>query len=114
CRVDVAWRRRGPDLSTHVMEKALVPVIETGAGNCHIFVDESADPEMASRIILNSKTQRPSVCNAAEKIIVNTQIASTFVPRMVEQLERAGGEVRGDVETCRLAPGVKPATEADW
>jgi glutamate-5-semialdehyde dehydrogenase len=112
--VDVVIPRGGPALITHVMENALVPVIETGAGNCHIFVDESADLDMATEIILNAKTQRPSVCNSAEKIIVHSQIARTFVPRMVEQLVKAGVEVRGDAETCRLAPCVKPATEADW
>jgi len=112
--VDVVIPRGGPALITHVMEHALVPVIETGAGNCHIFVDESADPDMAAGIILNSKTQRPSVCNAAEKVVVHSQIARTFVPRIVEQLLKAGVEVRGDAETCRLAPDVKPATEADW
>ena len=112
--VDVVIPRGGPALITHVMENALVPVIETGAGNCHIFVDESADLDMATEIILNAKTQRPSVCNAAEKIIVHSQIARTFVPRIVEQFVKAGVEVRGDAETCRLAPDVKPATEADW
>jgi glutamate-5-semialdehyde dehydrogenase len=112
--VDVVIPRGGPALITHVMEHALVPVIETGAGNCHIFVDESADPDMAAGIILNSKTQRPCVCNAAEKVVVHSQIARTFVPNIVEQLVKAGVEVRGDAETCRLAPGVKLATEADW
>lgn len=112
--VDVVIPRGGPGLITHVMENALVPVIETGAGNCHIFVDESADLEMASRIILNAKTQRPSVCNAAEKIVVHEQIAPDFVPRIVRQLTAAGVEVRGDKETCRLAPQVTSATDGDW
>ena len=112
--VDVVIPRGGPALITHVMENALVPVIETGAGNCHIFVDESANPDMAAGIILNAKTQRPSVCNAAEKVVVHSHIARTFVPIIVEQLVKAGVEVRGDAETCRLAPDVKPATEADW
>jgi len=92
----------------------LVPVIETGAGNCHVFVDESADLEMASRIILNAKTQRPSVCNAAEKLLVHSPIAAKFVPRIVSLLTEAGVEVRGDQETSRLVPQVSPATEADW
>ena len=112
--VDVVIPRGGPGLITHVMENALVPVIETGAGNCHIFVDESADFDMASRIILNAKTQRPSVCNAAEKLIVHERIASKFVPLIVRQLLEAGVEVRGDQETCRLAPEVTPATKEDW
>jgi glutamate-5-semialdehyde dehydrogenase len=112
--VDVVIPRGGPGLITHVMENALVPVIETGAGNCHIFVDESADFDMATRIILNAKTQRPSVCNAAEKLIVHSAIAAKFVPVIVPQLADAGVEVRGDHETCRLAPHIKPASEDDW
>ena len=112
--VDVVIPRGGPGLITHVMENALVPVIETGAGNCHIFVDEFADFAMASRIILNAKTQRPSVCNAAEKLIVHERIASKFVPIIAQQLSDAGVELRGDHETCRLAPQVKPASEEEW
>ena len=112
--VDVVIPRGGPGLITHVMENALVPIIETGAGNCHIFVDESADLEIAGRIILNAKTQRPSVCNAAEKLLVHSRIAAKFVPRIVGQLMKAGVEVRGDTETRRLAPQVSPATEDDW
>ena len=112
--VDVVIPRGGPGLITHVMENALVPVIETGAGNCHIFVDESADLEIAGRIILNAKTQRPSVCNAAEKLLVHSRIAAKFVPRIVGQLMKAGVEVRGDTETRRLVPQVSPATEDDW
>jgi glutamate-5-semialdehyde dehydrogenase len=112
--VDVVIPRGGPGLIAHVMENALVPVIETGAGNCHIFVDESADFEMANRIILNAKTQRPSVCNAAEKLLVHSKIASAFIPQIVRQLVDAGVEVRGDKESCGLAPGVVPAKEDDW
>src|SRR6476646_2548616 len=92
--VDVVIPRGGPGLIAHVMENALVPVIETGAGNCHIFVDESADFEMASRIILNAKIQRPSVCNAAEKLLVHKRIASKIVPMIVQQLADAGVELR--------------------
>jgi glutamate-5-semialdehyde dehydrogenase len=112
--VDVVIPRGGPGLIAHVMENALVPVIETGAGNCHIFVDESAEFEMANRIILNAKTQRPSVCNAAEKLLVHSQIASAFIPQVVRQLVDAGVEVRGDKESRGLAPGVVPAKEDDW
>jgi glutamate-5-semialdehyde dehydrogenase len=112
--VDVVIPRGSPGLILHVMENATVPVIETGAGNCHIFVDESADLEMASRIVINAKTQRPSVCNAAEKLLVHSSIAAKFVPHMMRQLSSAGVEVRGDAETCRLSPDVKPASEADW
>jgi glutamate-5-semialdehyde dehydrogenase len=96
------------------MENALVPVIETGAGNCHIFVDESADFEMANRIILNAKTARPSVCNAAEKLLVHAGIASTFIPQIVTKLVDSGVEVRGDRETGALVSGVVRASEKDW
>jgi glutamate-5-semialdehyde dehydrogenase len=112
--VDVIIPRGGPGLITHVMENALVPVIETGAGNCHIFVDESADFEMANRIILNSKTQRPSVCNAAEKLLVNAAIAATFIPQIARKLIESGVELRGDEATRRIAPDILPATEQDW
>jgi glutamate-5-semialdehyde dehydrogenase len=112
--VDVVIPRGGPGLITHVMENALVPVIETGAGNCHIFVDESADFEMANRIILNAKTQRPSVCNAAEKLLVHSGIASKFIPQIARKLIEAGVELRGDEATRQIAPDVRPATEHDW
>jgi glutamate-5-semialdehyde dehydrogenase len=112
--VDVVIPRGGPGLITHVMENALVPVIETGAGNCHIFVDESADFEMANRIILNAKTQRPSVCNAAEKLLVHSRIAEKFIPQIARKLLEAGVELRGDEATRRIAPEVMPATEQDW
>ncbi|MBV9183796.1 MAG: glutamate-5-semialdehyde dehydrogenase, partial [Acidobacteria bacterium] len=112
--VDVVIPRGGPALISHVVEHALVPVIETGAGNCHVFIDESADLAMATRIVLNAKTQRPSVCNAAEKLLVHRGLAAAFVPEMVNRLIDAGVEVRGDEETMALAPAVAPATEQDW
>ncbi|PYV84511.1 MAG: glutamate-5-semialdehyde dehydrogenase [Acidobacteria bacterium] len=112
--VDVVVPRGGPALITHVIENALVPVIETGAGNCHIFVDESADLDMAARIVINAKTQRPSVCNAAEKLLVHRSVAPIFLARIVKHLADAGVELRGDEETLKLAPNVSPATEQDW
>jgi len=112
--VDVVIPRGGPGLITHVLENALVPVIETGAGNCHIFVDESGYFEMANRIILNAKTQRPSVCNATEKLLVHSRIAGKFIPQIARRLIEAGVELRGDLETCQLASGIAPATEQDW
>jgi len=111
---DVVIPRGGPGLIAHVIENALVPVIETGAGNCHIFVDQSADFDMANRIILNAKTSRPSVCNAAEKLLVHAAIAPAFVPQIVAKLVDAGVEVRGDQGTRALAPDVVPASEVDW
>jgi glutamate-5-semialdehyde dehydrogenase len=114
--VDVIIPRGGPELISYVAENSVVPVIETGAGNCHIFVDESADLGMADQIVLNAKTQRPSVCNAAEKLLVHEQIASHYVPQIVQKLLAAGVEVRGDEETCRLASDkkVRPARPEDW
>jgi glutamate-5-semialdehyde dehydrogenase len=112
--IDVVIPRGGPELIAHVVENSTVPAIETGAGNCHIFVDESADLKMASRIVLNAKTQRPSVCNAAEKLLVHEAIASQFVPSIVRELVEAGVEVRGDDATRNLSQVVSPVTEQDW
>jgi glutamate-5-semialdehyde dehydrogenase len=114
--VDVLIPRGGQPLIDFVIANATVPVIETGAGNCHIFVDESADLDMADRIVINAKTQRPSVCNAAEKLLVHEGIASEYVPRIVAKLREAGVEVRGDDETRKLAgaDSVRPAESRDW
>jgi glutamate-5-semialdehyde dehydrogenase len=114
--VDVIIPRGGAALINFVVENSIVPVIETGAGNCHIFVDESADLDMADRIVINAKTQRPSVCNAAEKLLVHEKIAATYVPRIAQILSSAGVELRGDKETIRLAGFVKirPAGAEDW
>ena len=112
--VDVIVPRGGPALITHVVENALVPAIETGAGNCHVFVDESADLDMAARITINAKTQRPSVCNAAEKLVVHRAVADNFIPGISKQLAEAGVELRGDEESRKLAPGIAPATEQEW
>jgi glutamate-5-semialdehyde dehydrogenase len=114
--VDVIIPRGGEGLITFVTENSSVPVIETGAGNCHIFVDESADFEMADRIVINAKTQRPSVCNAAEKLLVHERIAAEYIPRIVKKLIEAGVEVRGDGKSRSLAAGlnIEPAAEQDW
>src|ERR1022692_4539362 len=101
--VDVIIPRGGAGLIAFVSENSAVPVIETGAGNCHIFVDESAEFEMADRIVINAKTQRPSVCNAAEKLLVHERIAPKYIPRIVKKLIDAGVEVRGDETSRRLA-----------
>ncbi len=114
--VDVIIPRGGAQLISFVVENSVVPVIETGAGNCHIFIDEGADFEMADRIVINAKTQRPSVCNAAEKLLVHERVAAEYVPRIAKKLIEAGVEVRGDVEACRLAGSldVSPAVAQDW
>jgi glutamate-5-semialdehyde dehydrogenase len=114
--VDVIIPRGGPELISYVTENSSVPVIETGAGNCHIFVDASADLDLADSIILNAKLQRPSVCNAAEKLLIHESTATEYVPRIVGKLIANGVEVRGDAETQRLAPGldVSLASQHDW
>jgi glutamate-5-semialdehyde dehydrogenase len=114
--VDVLIPRGGPGLISLVADNATVPVIETGAGNCHIFVDESASFEMADSIVINAKTQRPSVCNAVEKLLVDRRIAADYVPRIAKKLVDSGVEIRGDDETRRLAAGVevRPAQAQDW
>src|SRR5579859_338493 len=113
--VDVIIPRGGAGLITFVTENSAVPVIETGAGNCHVFVDETADFEMADRIVINAKTQRPSVCNAAEKLLVHERVAAEYVPRIVKKLIEAGVEVRGDGKARTLAAGfaVGPTTEQE-
>jgi glutamate-5-semialdehyde dehydrogenase len=114
--VDVIIPRGGAGLIRFVRENSTVPVIETGAGNCHIFVDSSADLEMADAIVLNAKIQRPSVCNAAEKLLVHERIAADYIPGIVNKLIDAGVEVRGDGKTRTLAAGlpVAAANEQDW
>ena len=114
--VDVIIPRGGAGLITFVTENSAVPVIETGAGNCHIFVDDSADFDMADRIVINAKTHRPSVCNAAEKLLVHERIAAEYVPRIVKKLIEVGVEVRGDGKARSLAGGlqVASASEQDW
>jgi glutamate-5-semialdehyde dehydrogenase len=114
--VDVIIPRGGAGLITFVTENSTVPVIETGAGNCHIFVDESADFDMADAIVINAKTQRPSVCNAAEKLLVHESIAAEYIPRIVKKLIDAGVEVRGDEKARGLAidASLTQATEQDW
>ncbi len=114
--VDVIIPRGGAGLITFVTENSAVPVIETGAGNCHIFVDASADFDMADRIVINAKTQRPSVCNAAEKLLVHEKIAADYIPRIVKKLIDTGVEVRGDIKARALAGGlpVGPTTDREW
>src|SRR5579864_8078051 len=114
--VDVIIPRGGAGLITFVTENSSVPVIETGAGNCHIFVDESAEFDMSDRIVINAKTQRPSVCNAAEKLLVHQRVASHYVPRISRKLIDAGVELHGDGKSRTLAAGVpiSPAKEQEW
>jgi glutamate-5-semialdehyde dehydrogenase len=114
--VDVIIPRGGAGLITFVTENSSVPVIETGAGNCHIFVDDSADFDMADGIVINAKTQRPSVCNAAEKLLVHERVAAEYIPRIGKKLLGAGVELHGDGKSRSLAAGlpIMPATEQEW
>lgn len=111
--VDVLIPRGGAGLIRSVVEESLVPVIETGVGNCHVYVDAAADLDMAERIVLNAKTHRPSVCNAAESLLVHAAVADEFVPRIVRALQEAGVTVHGD-DAFAGQPGVVPATDDDW
>src|SRR5690606_823972 len=110
--------RGGASLIQTVVNESTVPVIETGTGNCHVYVDESADLEMAVSILVNSKAQRPSVCNAAETVLVHAGIADAFLPRALAALTEAGVTVHGDEawEKAGAAAGTRvvPATEEDW
>ena len=112
--VDALIPRGGAGLIRAVIENAKVPVIETGTGNCHIYVEEDADQEQAIKIIINAKCQRPGTCNAAEKVLVHRGIASEFIPKAVDALHKHGVEVRGCEETLKIVPDVIPATEDDW
>jgi glutamate-5-semialdehyde dehydrogenase len=111
--VDIVIPRGGAGLIEHVVRTATVPVIETGVGNVHVYVDAGADLDMAERIVLNSKTSRVSVCNSAETLLVHRAIAAEFVPRITAALQAAGVTVHGD-DAFRAEPDVVPASDADW
>lgn len=113
--IDVLIPRGGAGLIRTVVEGSSVPVIQTGAGNCHVYVDASADLDMAARIIYNAKTSRPSVCNAAETLLVHRAVAEEFLPKAKALLDQKHVELRG-CEAARkiLGPDVRPATEEDW
>ena len=111
--VDVLIPRGGAGLIRSVVDESTVPVIETGVGNCHVYVDEHADLAMALDIVLNAKTHRPSVCNAAESLLVHEAVAHDFVPKVVAALQDAGVTVHGDA-TFAGHDGVEPATDADF
>ncbi|MEY8297746.1 glutamate-5-semialdehyde dehydrogenase [Emergencia timonensis] len=112
--LDVLIPRGGAGLIRSVVDNAKVPVIETGVGNCHIYVDRAADISMALDIVFNAKTSRPSVCNAAEKLLVHKEIAAVFLPAMAEKLAEKDVELRADEAACRLLPHAKAASEGDW
>lgn len=112
--LDVIIPRGGAGLIKAVVENATVPAIETGTGNCHVYVDSDADLKMAERIVINAKTQRPSVCNAEEKLIVHSAVANEFLPVMLKALTDKGVEIVGDAKVCSIYPNAVLATEDDW
>ncbi len=112
--IDVLIPRGGAGLIANVVENSTVPVIETGTGNCHVYVDASADIEMAANIIENAKTQRMGVCNACESLVIHSGIAQEALPRIVTKLKNHGVEIRGDERAQAISQEIVPATEEDW
>ena len=112
--IDVLIPRGGKQLIDNVVNHSTVPVIETGTGNCHIYVDEYADVEMAANIIENAKTQRTGVCNACESLVMHERIAEKALPVICRRLLAKGVEIRGDERACAVIPEMKAATEEDW
>ncbi len=112
--VDLLIPRGGAGLIKAVVENSTIPVIETGTGNCHIFVDESADLSDAVRIVFNAKTQRIGVCNACESLVVHKNIADEFLPMVYKKLKEKNVEFRGDDATCEILPEANSATEEDF
>ncbi len=112
--LDVLIPRGGKNLIDMVVRESTVPVLETGAGNCHIFIDESAKPDMAEQVVINAKTQRPSVCNAIETVLIHKDWAEEHTTALLQKLEEAGVEIRGDEAVCAMLPSAVPARETDW
>lgn len=112
--VDVLIPRGGADLIRTVVEHSTIPVIETGTGNCHIYVDETADLPMALDIIFNAKTQRIGVCNACESLVVDRKLAPLFLPLLKERLDEKQVEIRGEKESLAIIPSMLEASEEDW
>ena len=112
--LDVLIPRGGAGLIQHVVEHATVPVIETGAGICHTYLDESADPHMAASIAINAKVQRPSVCNSMETLLVHESFAAKHLAGLLDKFRQLGVEIRGCAKTRDFAPWAKPATDADY
>jgi len=113
-KIDMAIPRGGPGLIQRVSHDATMPVLKHDAGICHVYVDRSADVPMAADIVVNSKAQRPAVCNAAETLLVHREIAHGFLPVACDALFAAGVELRGDDEARSLVPMILPAKPEDW
>lgn len=112
--IDVLIPRGGAGLIRTVVEHATVPVIETGTGNCHVYVDETADLKMAVDIIFNAKTQRIGVCNACESLVIHEKVKDELLPLLVQKLKEKNVELRGDEESCSVCAEITPASEEDW
>lgn len=112
--VDVLIPRGGAGLINAVVKNSTVPVIETGAGNCHVYVDKDAELQMAIDIVVNAKVQRPSVCNAAEKLLIHRDVAESMLPAIAQALEDHGVELRGDEASRQIVSSITPATQEDW
>lgn len=112
--VDVLIPRGGAGLIKSVVENSSVPVIETGAGNCHIYIDETADAKMAADIVFNAKTSRPSVCNACESLVIHSAALERVLPLVCEKLREKNVEIRGDERAAATVEGIIPATDEDW
>jgi glutamate-5-semialdehyde dehydrogenase len=113
-RIDLAIPRGGEGLIRRVAQEATMPVLKHYTGNCHVYVDARVDMDMAERVVLNAKVQRPGVCNAAETLLIHRAIAPEFLPRAARALLDAGVELRGDSAACRMVPRIKPAAPEDW
>lgn len=112
--IDLLIPRGGAGLIRAVVDNASVPVIETGIGNCHIYIDENVNMAMASDIVFNAKTSRPSVCNAAESLLIHEKVARWALPMIAERLGKKNVELVGDTEACAILKSINPATEEDW
>lgn len=112
--IDVLIPRGGAGLIQSVVQNATVPVIETGVGNCHVYIDETAEPQMALDIAINAKTQRPGVCNAMETLLVHERHTEELLPKILNAMAAKGVEIRGCQQTCNVFSAAKPAIENDW
>ena len=113
-QIDLVIPRGGESLVRRVTAEATMPVLKHFDGNCHVYVDRTADLDQARRVVVNSKTQRMGVCNAAESLLVDAQIAQTFLPMLAQDLHAFHIELRGDVLTMQILPGIEAATQEDW
>jgi len=112
--LDVLIPRGGKGLKKVVLENAIVPIIMTGMGNCHVYIDKDGDYNKALKIVHNAKVQRPSVCNAAETLLIHANVAQQFLPGIIKDLQDAGVEIRGCSKTQQIVPGVLAASDDDW